>query len=62
MAGLTVVEPEADEEEKFPGAIEMLEAPEVDQVSELLAPEFMAEGLAEKEEMLGAEPEGGLEE
>ena len=60
--GLTVVEPEAEEVEKFPGAMETVDAPEVDQVSELLEPEVMVAGLAAKEVILGAEPEGGLEE
>lgn len=55
--GLTLVLPLADEEVKPPGEIEMDVAPVVDQLSELLSPEAIEGGLAEKELMVGALPE-----
>lgn len=54
--GLTFVEPVADEEVKFPGAMEIVVAPLVDQFSVLLEPEAMVEGLAVNELMVGADP------
>lgn len=52
--GLTLVLPLAEEEVKPPGEMEMEVAPVVDQLNELLAPEVMDAGLAEKELMVGA--------
>ena len=51
--GLTLVEPLADVEVKEPGEMAILVAPEVDQVSVLLEPEVMLEGLAVKELIVG---------
>ena len=51
--GLTLVEPVAEVEVNVPGAMAMLVAPEVAQLSVLLEPEAMLVGLAEKEEMAG---------
>ena len=47
--GPTVVEPLADAEVKLPGVIEMLVAPDVDQLKVLLEPEAMLVGFAVKE-------------
>jgi hypothetical protein len=52
-AGLTLVEPVADVEVKVPGAMAIEVAPVVDQLRELLEPELMLVGLAEKEFMVG---------
>jgi hypothetical protein len=54
--GLTVVLPLADEEENVPGEIATVVAPEVFQLSELLAPELIPVGLALKELIAGSEP------
>jgi hypothetical protein len=54
--GLTLVEPLGDVELKLPGEIWMLVAPVADQLSVVLAPEWMLAGLAAKEEIAGAEP------
>lgn len=60
VEGLTEVELLPDEEVKSPGEIEMDVAPAVDQLKELLPPEVMVPGLAENDEIVGAEPfEGG---
>ena len=52
-AGLTLVEPVADEDVKVPGAMAMLVAPDVAQFSVLLEPEVILAGLAVKELMTG---------
>ena len=54
--GLTLVEPLADVDVNVPGAMAILVAPIVAQLSVLLAPEFMAVGAAVKEVIVGAEP------
>jgi len=54
--GLTLVEPFAEAEVKLPGVMEMLVAPAVDQLSELLAPEVIVMGAAENELMAGLPP------
>jgi hypothetical protein len=54
--GLTLVEPLADVDVNVPGAIAILVAPVVSQLSVLLAPELMLVGAAEKEVISGAEP------
>lgn len=51
--GLTLVEPLANAEVNVPGVIAMLVAPLVAQLNELLEPEVMLVGLAEKEVMVG---------
>jgi len=51
--GLTLVEPLADVDVNVPGVMAMLVAPVVAQVSVLLEPEAMIEGLAVKELMAG---------
>ena len=51
--GLTLVEPLADVEVKEPGEMARLVAPDVAQLSVLLEPEVMLEGLAMKELMVG---------
>ena len=51
--GLTLVEPLADVEVNVPGVMAMLVAPFVAQLSVLLEPEAMIEGLAVKELMAG---------
>jgi hypothetical protein len=53
--GLTVVEPVAVVAVKVPGAMATVVAPVTDQVSVVLAPEFMVVGLAVKEVIDGAE-------
>ena len=52
--GLTVVEPLAEVDVKIPGAMEILVAPVVTQLSVLLEPEAMLAGLAVKLVMVGA--------
>lgn len=52
-AGLTLVEPLADEEVKVPGVMAMLAAPAVIQLSMLPEPAVMVVGLAVKELMVG---------
>jgi hypothetical protein len=61
--GLTLVEPLPEVDVNVPGAMEMLVAPVVAQLSVLLEPDFMLVGLAVKEVIAGAEPvpEGELE-
>jgi len=51
--GLTLVEPVAELEVKVPGVIEIVVAPEVDQLRLLLEPESMPAGLAVKELIVG---------
>ena len=51
--GLTLVEPVAELEVKVPGVIEIVVAPEVDQLRLLLEPESMPVGLAVKELIVG---------
>lgn len=51
--GLTLVEPLADVEVKEPGEMVIVVAPEVAQLSVLLEPEVMLEGLAVKELIVG---------
>jgi hypothetical protein len=51
--GLTLVEPLADAEVKEPGVMPILVAPEVIQLSVLLEPEVMLEGLAMNELIVG---------
>ena len=51
--GLTLVEPLADVDVNVPGAMAMLVAPVVAQVSVLLEPEVMLVGLAVKELIVG---------
>ena len=48
VVGLTLVEPLADEDVNVPGVIEMLVAPVVTQLSDVLAPEVIVVRLAEK--------------
>jgi hypothetical protein len=52
--GLKDVEPVAEVDAKFPGVMVTLVAPEVVQLSVVLAPETMLAGLAEKDAMVGA--------
>jgi hypothetical protein len=61
--GLTLVEPLPEVDVNVPGAIEILVAPVVAQLSVLPEPDFMLAGLAVKEVIVGAEPlpEGELE-
>jgi hypothetical protein len=54
--GLTLVEPLADAEVNDPGAMAMLVAPLVAQLSTLLEPEVILAGLAVKELMVGMLP------
>ena len=54
--GETEVEPLAWVEVKEPGVMAMLRAPEVDQLSVVLLPDVMVEGLAPKEEIAGTGP------
>jgi hypothetical protein len=51
--GLTFVEPLADVEVNVPGVMAMPVAPLVTQLSVLLEPDTMLDGLAEKELMIG---------
>ena len=51
--GLTLVEPLADVEVKEPGVMPILVGPEVIQLSVLLEPAVMLEGLAMKELIVG---------
>jgi hypothetical protein len=51
--GLTLVEPLPDAEAKEPGEMVILVAPDVLQLSVLLEPEVMLEGLAMKELIVG---------
>ena len=51
--GLTLVDPLADVEVNVPGVIPILIAPVVTQLSLLLAPEVILEGLAVKELIVG---------
>ena len=51
--GLTLVEPLAEVDVKLPGAMEILVAPVVTQLSVLLEPEAMLAGLAVKLVMVG---------
>jgi hypothetical protein len=51
--GLTPVEPLAEVEAKEPGVMPILVAPEVIQLSVLLEPEVMLEGLAMNELIVG---------
>jgi hypothetical protein len=53
--GLTLVEPFADVDVNVPGAMAILVAPVVSQLSVLLVPEFMLVGAAVKEVIAGAE-------
>ena len=53
--GDTEVEPLACVEVKVPGVTAMLAAPDVDQLSVVLLPDVMVDGLAPKEEMAGTE-------
>jgi len=53
--GFTLIEPLAEVELNPPGAIAILVAPLVSQLSVLPAPEFMLVGLAVKEEIAGTE-------
>ena len=53
MVGLTPVEPDAEVEVNVPGVMEIVVAPEVDQLKVLLDPELMVEGLAVKELIVG---------
>ena len=61
--GLTVVEPVVDVDVNVPGAMAIVVAPDVAQLSVLLAPELMVAGDAAKEVMAGSEPlpEGPVE-
>jgi hypothetical protein len=52
--GLTLVDPLAEVDVNIPGVIEMLVAPEVAQLSTVLAPAEMLPGLAENDEIAGA--------
>jgi hypothetical protein len=54
--GLTLVEPLADVEVNVPGVMASLLAPVVTQLSVLLEPEVMREGLAVKELISGLPP------
>ena len=54
--GLTFVEPVADVEVNVPGAMAILVAPVVAQLSVVPVPEFMLVGVAVKEVIDGAEP------
>jgi hypothetical protein len=54
--GLTLVVPLADVEENVPGEIATVVAPDVLQLSVLLAPELIPAGLAVKELIAGSEP------
>lgn len=56
VVGLTLVEPAAEVDVKFPGVMEMLVAPIVAQLSVLLAPEFMVVGFAAKDVIVGTDP------
>jgi hypothetical protein len=56
--GLTLVEPVAELEVKVPGVMEIVVAPEVDQLRVLLEPELIPVGLAVKELMVGLLPAG----
>lgn len=47
-------------EVKFPGVMAIVVAPLVDQFNVVLVPELMPEGFAEKDEIVGAFPGGGL--
>jgi hypothetical protein len=62
--GLTVVDPLDDVDVNVPGVMATLVAPEVVQLSVLLAPEFMAVGLAVNEVIAGwvPPPEDGPDE
>ena len=56
--GLTLVEPLVDVDVNVPGAMAMLVAPVVAQLSMLLVPESMLVGAAVKDVTFGAEPPG----
>jgi len=60
--GPTLVEPLAEVEVKLSGEMEIVLAPEVDQLRVTLAPEVMVVTLAVKELMVGAEPCPGFPE
>ncbi len=55
-AGLTFVEPLEAVDVNVPGVMAMVVAPETDQLSVLLEPEFMLAGAAAKEAICGMEP------
>jgi len=54
--GLTLMEPVGDVDVNVPGVMAMLVAPEVIQLSVLLAPELMPVGFAANEPIVGSEP------
>jgi hypothetical protein len=54
--GLALVEPFAEVEVNVPGAMPMLVAPDVSQVSVLLVPESTLSGFAAKEAIVGRAP------
>jgi hypothetical protein len=56
VVGLTVVEPLAEVDVNVPGVIAILVAPLVDQLSVLLEPEVIVEGLGVKELIVGTLP------
>jgi hypothetical protein len=53
VLGLTLVDPLADVDVKLPGAMAMLVAPVVDQLSVLLDPEEIVVGFAANEPIVG---------
>jgi hypothetical protein len=59
--GLTLVDPLADAEVNVPGAMAILVAPVVAQLSVALVPEFMVVGFATKDVIVGTESFAGVE-
>ncbi len=62
VVGLTLVEPLAKVEVKFPGVMAIVVAPLVAQLSIALVPEFIVVGFAPNDKMAGTVPWGGFEE